>query len=189
MTRELPSEPAELQRMLLGALDELERLKLTLEVVGTTDLDAGILNRTGVLESLERSRRWMDRRGDIYGLLVVRFPTLRPLDTSVPEDLELVQHLSATIAAGVREVDEVGRIDGLTYASTLADLKPGTIHVVAERVTSLLGKTARSTPGIGHFRVGAVEVMNSGHTSGTVLDTCLRLADQAGIDSFHVGQI
>lgn len=189
MERQLPTDPTELRRMLTDALDELERLKLTLEVVGTTDLDAAILNRTGILESLERGRRWMARRGDIYGLLVVRFPMLRVLDPAEPQDLEIVQHLAATIGAGVREVDEVGRIDGSTYAASLADLRPGTVHVVAERVSQLVAKTLESMPEIGSFKVGAVEVMNAGHTSGTVLDAALRITDRAAVGSHSVGHI
>lgn len=189
MTRQFPDDPAELEKLLNDALDELERLKLTLEVVGTTDLDAGILNRTGVLESLERGRRWMARRGDIYGLVVARFPMLRQLDASDATDLELIKHLAATIGAGVREVDEVGRIDDLTYAATLQDLKPGTIRIVVERVQTLLGKTLTSTPDIGHFKLGAVEVLNAGHTSGTVLDAGVRMADQAPVDGAGVGQL
>ncbi|MGF1666426.1 MAG: hypothetical protein ACFCVC_09170 [Acidimicrobiia bacterium] len=189
MDRQLPTDPVEMERLLLDTLDELDRLKLTLEVVGTTDLDAGILNRTGILESLERGRKWMARRGDIYGLLVVRFPTIRSLDAADPNDLEIIQHLAATIGAGVREVDEVGRIDDMTFASTLADLKPGTIQVVADRVADLLAKTLRSLPDLGQFKVGAVEVINAGHTSGTVLDSCIRIAEQATIDSHNVAQI
>jgi hypothetical protein len=189
VTRSLSDDPAELEEQLNAALDELERLKLTLEVVGTTDLDAGILNRTGILESLERGRRWMARRGDIYGLVVARFPLLRPLDPADPKDLELIQHLAATIGAGVREVDEVGRIDDLTYAATLQDLKPGTIRIVVDRVRNLLTSTLTSMPDLGHFKVGAVEVLNAGHTSGTVLDAAIRMADQSTIDGQSVGQL
>lgn len=189
MTRRLPDDSEELRRLLNEALDELDRLKLTMEVVGTTDLDAGVLNRTGVLESLERGRRWMARRGDIYGLLVARFPLLRRLDPADPGDLELIKHLAATIGAGVREVDEVGRIDDLTYAATLQDLKPGTIRIVVERVQALLAKTLTSTPDVGHFKLGAVEVLNAGHTSGTVLEAGIRMADQATVDGSTVGQL
>lgn len=189
MTRDLPDDPDELKLLLRNALDELDRLKLTLEVVGTTDLDAGILNRTGILESLERGRRWMARRGDIYGLVVTRFPLLRQLDSADPTDLDVIQHLAATIGAGVREVDEVGRIDNLTYAATLQDLKPGTIRVVVDRVGTLLGNTLTSMPELGHFKVGAIEVLNAGHTSGTVLDAAIRMADQSAIDGTHIGQL
>jgi hypothetical protein len=83
----------------------------------------------------------------------------------------------------------VGRIDDMTFASTLADLKPGTIQVVADRVADLLAKTLHSMPALGHFKVGAVEVINAGHTSGTVLDACIRITEQATIDSHSVGQI
>ena len=189
MTRQLPDDPDGLKALLGEALDELDRLKLTLEVVGTTDLDAGILNRTGVLESLERGRRWMARRGDIYGLLVARFPMLRQLDPGDATDLELIKHLAATIGAGVREVDEVGRLDDLTYAAVLQDLKPGTIRIVVERVQTLLGKTLTSMPDLGHFKLGAVEVLNAGHTSGTVLEAAIRMADQAAVDGASVGQL
>ena len=187
--QEIPTDPDELAEALTAARDELDRLKLTLEVVGTTDLDAGILNRNGLLESLERSRRWMARRGDIYGVLIARFPSLRVLDPADLDDLEIIKHLAATIGAGVREVDEVARIDDLTYASSLADLKPGAIHIVAERVTGLLVNTVKSMPDVGQFRVGAVEVLNSGHSSGTVLDACLRLTEQAPLGGHSVAQI
>lgn len=189
VSRSLPDDPNELKKLLSDALSELDRLKITLEVVGTTDLDAGILNRTGILESLERGRRWMARRGDIYGLVVARFPLLRPLNPSDPADLELIQHLAATIGAGVREVDEVGRIDELTYAATLQDLKPGTVRVVVDRISTLLRNTVVSMPDLGHFKIGAVEVLNAGHTSGTVLDAAIRMADQSSSDGHSIGQL
>lgn len=189
VSRNLPDDPSELKKLLNDTLDQLDRLKLTLEVVGTTDLDAGILNRTGILESLERGRRWMQRRGDIYGLVVARFPMLRPLDASNIADLELIQHLAATIGAGVREVDEVGRLDELTYAATLQDLKPGTVRVVVDRVATLLRNTVISMPDLGHYKLGAVEVLNAGHTSGTVLDAAIRMADQSTSDGHSIGQL
>jgi hypothetical protein len=189
MTDQLPDDPDELRQLLADTRDELDRLRLTLEVVGTMDLDAGILNRNGVLESLERGRRWMARRGDIYGAVVVSFPHLRTLDVTNPDDLELVKHLAATIGAAVREVDEVGRIDELTFASTLADIKPGSIQVVADRIVHLLDAVIRSEPTVRGFRIGAVEVLNAGHTSGTVLDACIRMAERATPGTASVGQI
>jgi PleD family two-component response regulator len=189
MPADLPSDPVEQARQLNAARDELDRLRLTLEVVGTMDLDAGILNRNGLLESLERGRRWLDRRGDIFGALVVRFPAMPVLDPQNADDLEIIKHLAATIGAGVREVDEVARIDETTYGASLADLKPGAIQVVADRVRALLEATVRGLPQVGSFTIGAIEVLNSGHTSGAVLDTALRLADGAAPGAVSVGQI
>lgn len=189
MSAELPSDPAELTRQLLDAREELERIKLTLDVVGTIDLFSGILNRNGLLESLERGRRWMARRGDIFGAVVAVFPEMPALDASDPDDLEIIKHLAATIGAGVREVDEVGRLDESTFAASLADLKPGAIHIVADRVTQLLTSTLRNLPAIGTFRVGAVEVLNAGHAPSTVIETCVRMAHEASAGSAVVGQM
>jgi hypothetical protein len=44
-------------------------------------------------------------------------------------------------------------------------------------------------PDIGHFKIGAVEVLNAGHTSGTVLDSAIRTADGAPVDGHGVGQL
>lgn len=189
MTTEHPTDPAELTRQLADAREELERIKLTLDVVGTIDLYSGILNRNGLLESLERGRRWMARRGDIFGAVVAVFPEMRVLDPTDPDDLEVIKHLAATVGAGVREVDEVGRLDDRTFGASLADLKPGAIHIVADRVTQLLSATLRNLPEVGAFKVGAVEVLNAGHAASTVIDTCLRFANESAAGSATVGQI
>jgi hypothetical protein len=180
------TDEEELRRRLEETRAELQRLQLTLAVVGTTDLDAGIRNRNGVLEALERGRKWMSRRGDIYGLLVAQFPRAAP-GAAEPE---VVRHVAATIAAGVREVDEVGRVDATTHAAVLNDLAAGSVHVVADRVAGLLEALAAATPELGGtFRIGAVEVLNAAHTSGAVLDTALRLAEGALPGTAVVGQI
>ena len=171
----------QLKARLAEAEAELERVRLTLDVIGTMDLDAAILNRNGVLEALERGRRWMARRGDIYGLLVVYFPGLRAPSSYDPEHIELVKHLAATIAAGVREVDDVGRVDDNHFAAVLADLTAGSVRVVADRVRDLIGIVVRSLPTTGGvFQVGAVEVLNTTHTSGAVLERGLETALRAG---------
>lgn len=156
--------------------EELDALKTTLEVVGTIDLDSGILNRTGVLDALERGKHWLVRRGDIYGLVIVGFPNLDPDVVDGPDAIEFRTHVAATIGAAVREVDAVGRVDHRTFAAVLSDLNPGAIAVVAQRITDLLDRLARSTPAMGgSFRVCGVEVLEP-TPSGDVLDRALRLS-------------
>ena len=182
-------EVNDLQRRLEDAESELESLKLTLEVVGTVDLETGVLNRTGVLDGLERGRRWMSRRGDIYGMLVVLFPRI-DVEQDRERLIELAKHITASIAAGVRDVDDVGRIDHHTYAAVLADLKPGSIEIVADRVRSLIARLVDFTPDTGGaFKVGAVEVLSTSHTPGVVFDAALRMADSASDGASSVGQI
>lgn len=172
-------EEAELRREIEALRDELESLKMTLDVVGTIDLDSGILNRTGVLDALERGKRWLTRRGDIYGLVVVSFPSLSREVTEGAETPEFRTHVAATMGAAVREVDSVGRIDERTFAAVLADLNPGAIEVVAERVRELLERLVAATPAIGGtFRISGIEVL-APKPSGEVLDSAIRLASTA----------
>lgn len=168
------TDPEELRRRLEEAEVELEQFRMTLEITGVLDLDAGILNRNGVLDALERGRRWLTRRGDIYGVLVVIFPRLSEIEA----DSELLKHLAATMAAGVREVDEVGRIDDHSFAAVLNDLQPESIRIVADRVNSLAHRVAQSVKVLGgESLLGGVEVHESGSTASTVLETAYSLAE------------
>lgn len=185
----MSDELTELRNRLAETEAELERLKLTLEVVGTVDLDTGVLNRTGILDGLERGRRWMARRGDIYGLMIVTLPEVAPADDD-EQAAELAKHITASIGAGVRDVDDVGRIDDHTYGAVLADLKPGSVEIVAGRVRDLVARLVEYTPGTGsRFHLGAVEVLSTSHTPGTVFDAAVRMAEQSPTNDVSVGQI
>ena len=185
----MSEEAQALREQLEAAQSELESLKLTLEVVGTVDLETGVLNRTGVLDGLERGRRWMSRRGDIYGLLMVTFPDVK-VEQAAERLVELAKHITASIAAGVRDVDDVGRIDDHTYAAVLADLKPGSIEIVADRVRGLVARLVDFTPDAGAtFKVGAVEVLSTSHTPGVIFDAAIRMANSAAEGAAAVGQI
>lgn len=173
-----------LRRRLDAARAEIERLRLTLDVVATVDLDAAILNRNGLLESLDRARRWQARRGDVYGLLVVL------LAEPLPGDVALVRHVAATIASALREVDEVARVDGSAFAAVLGDIEPGSVEVVCRRVNDVLGTVVRSEPRFpGPSRLGGIEILNTGPTSDEVLDAGLSLAADAPPGGYLLGSL
>ncbi|MEX2655656.1 MAG: hypothetical protein WD532_11585 [Acidimicrobiia bacterium] len=172
-------EVSALRREIQMLRDELEAIKVTLDVVGTIDLDSGILNRTGVLDALERGQKWLIRRGDIYGLIVVAFPALSDEVLFGDGAVEFRTHVTATIGAAIREVDSVGRLNETTFAVALADLEPGTIEIVAARMKDLLDRLAASTPAMGGaFRISGVEVL-SALPSGNVLGRALQLNAEA----------
>jgi GGDEF domain-containing protein len=173
------SEADELREQVLALQAELDALKVTLEVVGTVDFDSGMLNRTGVLEALERGQKWLARRGDIYGILVVAFPSLHADARHGPEATEFRSHAAATMGAAVRDVDSVGRIDDHTFAAVLADLNPGAIEIVANRLRDLLERLVASSELIGGtFRIAGLEVLSKA-PSGEILDQALMLTAQA----------
>ncbi|HSJ28374.1 MAG TPA: hypothetical protein VLB67_09190, partial [Acidimicrobiia bacterium] len=149
---------------------------------------AGILNRNGILDALERGQRWLSRRGDIYGVLVVTFPSLVAEAVHGSESTEFRTHVAATIAAAVRDVDSVGRVDERTFAAVLADLNPGAIEIVAVRLRELLDRMAASTPAMGGtFKIGGLEILEA-KPSGEVLDTALELA-RTSTGTTSLGQI
>jgi len=164
-----------LRRRLDAAQAEIERLRLTLDVVAAVDFDAAVLNRNGILESLDRARRWQARRGDVYGLLVVAFAAPLP-----SRDVALVRLVAATLAAGLRDVDEIGRIDDSTFGAVLGDIAPGSVDVVCRRIVGILATLTASEPAVGGpCRIAGIEVMNTGPSSGDVLETAVRLAADA----------
>jgi PleD family two-component response regulator len=179
-----------LKHQLAEAEASLAQLRLVMDVVGTTDLATGINNRNGVLEAIERGRRWMNRRGDMFGVLVVRFPKMPAMDLEDRKDVELIKHLAASIGAGVREVDEVGRLDDMTFASILADIRPGSISVVAKRVIEhLLAEQETLDQAGGVFRVAAIELLSSAHSSDVILDATERLLAKAADNASAIAQL
>lgn len=173
------SEVDELRDQVRSLQAELDALHVTLEVVGTVDFDSGMLSRTGVLDALERGQRWLARRGDIYGILVVAFPSLHAEARHGPEATEFRSHVAATMGAAVRDVDSVGRLDDHTFAAVLADLNAGAIDVVANRMRDLLERLVTSGPLIGGtFRIAGLEVLTKA-PSGEILDRALSLTLEA----------
>lgn len=181
---------AEIETKLAAATAELDRIRFTLDVVGTVDLDTSLLNRNGIFESIQRAQRWLARRGDIYGVLYVAFPEMDISNTSDPAYVELIKHLAATIAAGVRDVDEVGRAADNSFAAVLADLEPSALEIVAQRVSTLLTQVTGTSPDLtGNFQMGGVEILTASHTYGAVLDTAQRLAAGAASGQMHLSTI
>ncbi|MEX2422785.1 MAG: hypothetical protein WD990_02300 [Acidimicrobiia bacterium] len=173
------SEVNELREQVRALQAELDALKLTLEVVGTVDFDSGMLSRTGILEALERGQRWLARRGDIYGILVVTFPSLHADARHGPEATEFRSHVAATMGAAVRDVDSVGRLDDDTFAAVLSDLRAGALQIVAQRMRDLLERLVASSQLIGGtFRIAGLEVLSKA-PSGDILDRALMLTLEA----------
>lgn len=180
----------ELKGRLQEAESSLAQLRMVMDVVGTVDLTTGVNNRNGVLEAVERARRWMNRRGDMFGVVVVRFSRMRMLDLTIAEDVELVRHLAAGIGAGFREVDDIGRLDDTSFAGILADIKPGSISVVVDRVSHhLLDSPETLEAAGGTFRIAGIEMLSSSHTSEVILDAAERLLAKAPDNGASIAQL
>lgn len=164
----------DLEQALATARAELDRLRLTLEVVGTVDLEVGILNENGIVDAIERARRWHARRGDVFGVLAILVPD------DAGDDPDTAVDVAATIAAGLREVDDVGRLSPGCYVGVLSDLVPGSLSVVADRIRGVMSR--RSTDGAtptADGRIAGVELHRSDLTARSILERVVALADDA----------
>lgn len=165
--------PDDLDKALAETRDELDRLRLTLQVVGTVDLDVGILNENGIVDAIDRARRWHARRGDVFGVLAIVVPDLG-------DEAESAADVAATIAAGLREVDDVGRLGPDCFVGILSDLAPGSLGVVADRIRGVLSRQgARPSSGAGERRIGGLEMHRSDTDARTILQRAVALARTA----------
>ena len=181
---------SDLEARLESTRAELERLRLTLAVVGTMDLDVGILNRNGILDAIDRARKWQARRGDVFGVLVVQLPDVVDGNSDADGAREVAENVAAVLAAGLREVDSVGRCSETTYAGVLSDLQPDSIAVVAMRLDAVFRHLAETDPAFGErYGIGAIEVRGGDDAPADLLQRATEMAGEAVGDRPVVGML
>ena len=123
---------------------ENAHLRLQLHVLAATDSLTGLANRTGLADAVDMSLHRLARMGETFAVVFFRFPQLSVLSDGsgadsgeVAEMTEAVRDLGALLAAGLRNVDRVGRIDDMTFAAVLS-------NIPSEHVTTVIGRTISS---------------------------------------------
>lgn len=126
---------AELEDELADARAEINQLRLQLHVFTSTDAVTGLANRNGLLDSLQGAIDRQQRMTEPYSVVFLRFPLLAGLADDHHEDdyEEALRHLGAIVAAGLRTVDRVGRLDETTFVAVLTNCPGEFISVVIER--------------------------------------------------------
>ena len=159
---ELERRVSELERALIDARGEISRLELQLHVLTSTDALTGLANRNGILDSVQSAVARRVRMGEPFAVLGFRFPQLAGLgDEHHPDDYEeAIQHLAALLAAGLRNVDRVGRLDEETFVVVLTNINASNIPIVVDRTLA----SVRALP----HSVGAREYALDPTVSATV---------------------
>ncbi len=123
---------------------ENAHLRLQLHVLASTDSLTGLANRTGLADTVDMALHRLARMGETFAVVFFRFPQLAVLSDEsgtdgdeVAEMTEAVRDLGALLAAGLRNVDRVGRIDDMTFAAVLS-------NIPSEHVTTVIGRTISS---------------------------------------------
>ncbi len=121
--------------------DEVAHLNLQLAILSSTDAITGLANRTGLADSIEMALYRLQRMAEPFAVVGVRFPGLEALGA---DRLDAVRDLGALIAASLRNVDRVGRLDETTFAVVLANVPADHVATVTDRTGALLGSLPAS---------------------------------------------
>lgn len=121
--------------------DEVAHLNLQLAILSSTDAVTGLANRTGMADSIEMALYRLQRMAEPFAVVGVRFPGLNELGH---DRVEAVRDLGALIAASLRNVDRVGRLDDSTFAVVLANVPADHVATVTDRTRSLIGSLPAS---------------------------------------------
>jgi len=136
VTAERPDLEA-LQSRLSTLEDENAALRLQLAVFAATDPATGLANRIGLLDAIEMACYRLARMAEPFAVVVTSFGQLDGIDDP-EEHLEAVRDLGAMLAAGLRNVDRVGRIGASSFVSVLANIPFEHIDTVVSRTRASL---------------------------------------------------
>ncbi len=125
--------------------EENAHLRLQLAVMSSTDSITGLANRTGIVDSIEMALHRLVRMGEPFAVVGVRFAELAGLDLT-RDRLDAVRDLGALLAACLRDVDQVGRLDETTFMVILANVPTDHVATVTDRTTATIrAMTAAAT--------------------------------------------
>lgn len=137
-TIELTNVEERLQERIRDLESENAHLRLQLAIMSSTDPVTGLANRAGIVDSIEVAINRLPRMKEPFAVVGVRFPQLNELND---DDLRIdaVRDLGALLAAGLRNVDRVGRIDDTTFVAVLANIPTDHVSTVTDRTRGTLG--------------------------------------------------
>lgn len=152
----------------------------TIDAYFPIDLETGLLNRNGLIDSIHRSTLWWKRRREHFAVLAVYLPGVE--EVAPAHRPPLIRHLAATVAATMREVDETGRVDDATYVVVLRDFHSGGITSITDRIRNSIGAAAdqpgfNPAPRLGFCLVGSDDLIPSAY-----LDAAIDAAHRAAFE-------
>ena len=119
---------------------EASQLRLQLHVLTSTDVLTGLANRNGLLDSIQTAIDRLARYDEPFAVALFNFPVLGRV-ISVGDDAqveETTRHLSALLAAGLRSLDRVGRLDDETFGVVITNICERDVRIVLDRTMTAL---------------------------------------------------
>lgn len=131
------------RRLLEHEIEERRKLEAKLRQLATTDGLTGALNRAEFLASAQRQLEASQAAGEVLGLLMLDVDHFKAINDSFGHagGDRALEHLSALLRSGVRQIDLLGRLGGEEFAIMLPGTPPSTAEIVAERLRARVADT------------------------------------------------
>jgi GGDEF domain-containing protein len=171
----------DLSRQLAERDDEIRRLRGIIDSFLSIDIDTGLLNRNGLLDSVKRASLWWDRRREPFGVMAVRFSDMVGLSHGHANDL--AARIAACMSDTGRAVDDTGRIDERTFVMVLREFQRHGAMTVVSRMRIALREAIADPLVTGDLRFGLVVAVEGDASSpDDYINMAIAAAEQAAPD-------
>jgi diguanylate cyclase (GGDEF)-like protein len=110
----------ELASLVEQQADEIRLLRLQLEVLSTVDGATGLLNRNGIVDTLDLALHRLRRQREPFAVISAIFDVLERGRDHDPDEMEsALQHVAALFKTALRQMDRIGRLDGALFVAIL----------------------------------------------------------------------
>jgi len=118
-------------------------LRLQLDMLAAVDVVTGLANANGVLDVVQKAAVRYARSGEVFGLMSIEFPGFaRVVERHGRAGLDqAMRHVGSLVAACIRQLDTVGRIDEAGLVAVLPMLSDDGVSAVIRRIERALDAT------------------------------------------------
>lgn len=161
--------------------NEIRRLRGIIDSFLSVDIDTGLLNRNGLLDSVKRASLWWDRRREPFGVMAVRFSDMVALGRGQANDL--AARIAKCMSDTGRAVDDTGRVDEQTFVMVLREFQRHGAMTVVSRMRIALREAIADPLVTGDLRFGLVVAVEGDASSpDDYINMAIAAAEQAAPD-------
>lgn len=134
------SDSSLLRDQLDEAMAEIRTLRLRLDVLATLDMETGLPNLNGIIDSVESAADRHERTREPFALIHVVIPGIDDAAARFGEEAvgDSVRHVAALLSAAVRGMDRVGRFDVTSFLVVAPQLDAAGVEGVVGRLSTVL---------------------------------------------------
>lgn len=141
-------------RFVVRLLDAVDWRDREFSRLAATDAMTGALNHAGFMEALERDVLRSQRYQHLFSLMRIDIDFFKRINDGYGHATgdDVIVSLANTVAAGLRNVDALGRVGGASFAIGLPETSLDATEQLAERLRERIARIEIATPRGDHVR-------------------------------------